>query len=104
MAGPTHPLSAPDHQRGPPDPASEGGGMTTERLHFSTEMLSRLGEELNPHTDQGILELVRNAYDADATKCVVELINAHRSGGGVRVSDDGDGMTADDIRDGWLVL
>lgn len=41
--------------------------MTTEHLRFSTEMLRRLGEELNPHPDQGVLELVRNAYDADAS-------------------------------------
>ena len=33
--------------------------MTTEHLHFSTDMLRRLGEELNPHADQGILALVR---------------------------------------------
>jgi signal transduction histidine kinase len=78
--------------------------MTVEHLHFSTEMLRRLGEELNPHTDQGVLELVRNAYDADATECVVELINTQQAGGMVRVTDNGTGMTADSIRDGWLVL
>jgi signal transduction histidine kinase len=76
----------------------------TERLHFSTEMLRRLGEELNPHADQGVLELVRNAYDADATECIVELINAQKPGGTIRVSDNGSGMTADAIRQGWLVL
>src|SRR5580704_13967233 len=85
-------------------PALEGGAMSTEHLHFSTQMLRRLGEELNPHPDQGILELVRNAYDADATKCTVELIAAHEAGGTVRVTDDGTGMTAQGIRDGWLVL
>jgi signal transduction histidine kinase len=67
-------------------------------------MLRRLGEELNPHPDQGILELVRNAYDADATKCTVELIATHEAGGTVRVADDGTGMTVKSIRDGWLVL
>ena len=67
-------------------------------------MLRRLGEELNPHPDQGILELVRNAYDADATKCTVELVATHEPGGTVRVTDDGIGMTVQEIRDGWLVL
>src|SRR4029077_21074659 len=78
--------------------------MSTEHLRFSTQMLRRLGEELNPHVDQGILELVRNAYDADATECLVELLDTHQTGGTVRVSDNGSGMTADGIRDGWLVL
>jgi signal transduction histidine kinase len=78
--------------------------MTTEYLHFSTEMLRRLGEELNPHPDQGILELVRNAYDADATECVVELEDTQGSGGTVRVIDNGTGMTTRSIREGWLVL
>lgn len=78
--------------------------MTIEHLRFSTEMLRRLGEELNPHPDQGVLELVRNAYDADATVCTVELMDAHRRGGSIRITDDGDGMGLDAIRDGWLVV
>lgn len=78
--------------------------MTTEHLRFSTEMLRRLGEELNPHPEQGILELVRNAYDADASLCTVELMDAHRRGGTIRITDDGDGMGLDAIRDGWLVV
>src|SRR5579862_8307929 len=104
MAKSTHQVPPPHGRRGPPTPALEGEGVTTEHLHFSTQMLRRLGEELNPHTDQGILELVRNAYDADATECEVELIDTHIVGGTVRILDDGDGMTAESIRKGWLVL
>jgi signal transduction histidine kinase len=78
--------------------------MTTEHLHFSTAMLRRLGEELNPHADQGILELVRNAYDADARECTVELLDTQQPGGTIRVTDDGTGMDLDAIRQGWLVL
>jgi signal transduction histidine kinase len=81
-----------------------GGAMSTEHLRFSTEMLRRLGEELNPQPDQGILELVRNAYDADAGVCTVELIDTQTPGGMIRVTDDGDGMGVADIRDGWLVI
>ena len=97
-------MPTPDRRRGSPTASLTGGGVTTEHLHFSTQMLRRLGEELNPHTDQGILELVRNAYDADATECVVELINTQLVGGTVRISDDGEGLTAESIRTGWLVL
>ena len=42
-------------------------------LRFSPDILSRLGEELNPNADQGLIELVKNAHDADASECVVTL-------------------------------
>ena len=35
--------------------------MSTARIRFSTEILKRLGEELNPSLDKGVLELVKNA-------------------------------------------
>ncbi|UYK76505.1 ATP-binding protein [Xanthomonas sacchari] len=63
-----------------------------------------MGEELVPNLDQAILELVRNAYDADATICTVVLDGVSKPGGNITVSDDGTGMTAADIVDGWLVL
>jgi signal transduction histidine kinase len=78
--------------------------MTTEHLRFSPDILRRLGEELIPHVDQGIVELVRNSYDADARSCRVELIKADKPGGMLRVIDDGNGMTEESIRSGWLVL
>ena len=78
--------------------------MSTARIRFSTEILKRLGEELNPSLDKGVLELVKNAYDADATKCTVELQSTDAAGGVVIVKDNGDGMTTDDITNGWLVL
>ena len=78
--------------------------MNSARLRFSTEIVKRLGEELNPTLDKGVLELVKNAYDADATECRIELQDADRVGGAVVVTDNGDGMTVDDIQNGWLVL
>lgn len=78
--------------------------MSNESLRFSPEILRRLGEELIPHVDQGIIELVRNAWDADAIECCVELIEADEPGGTLRVADTGVGMTKEDIRNGWLVL
>ncbi|WP_182066312.1 sensor histidine kinase [Curtobacterium sp. ME12] len=69
---------------------------------FAPEILRRLGEELNPSIDQGILELVKNAYDADAENVVVEIQSTGR--GRVSVTDDGIGMSVDQILNGWLVL
>lgn len=76
----------------------------TETLRFAPSILARLGEELVPGPDQGIIELAKNAYDADASVCEVRLIDIKTAGGVVTVIDDGRGMTAEEIRDGWLVL
>lgn len=78
--------------------------MTRTHLRFATDILRRLGEELIPHPDQGIVELVRNAYDADATTCTIELINADQDNGTLRVTDNGIGMTRSAIVNGWLIL
>jgi len=74
------------------------------KIRFSTEILRRLGEELNPSLDKGILELVKNSYDADAVHCTVELVDTDGLGGHIVIFDDGDGMTPSEIENGWLVL
>jgi signal transduction histidine kinase len=71
---------------------------------FSPNILNRLGEELIPNPDQGIIELVKNSYDADATECTVELVNTNAIGGSLIISDNGIGMDIAAISDGWLVL
>src|SRR5258708_24404693 len=76
--------------------------VTQSHLRFAPDTLIHLGERLVPHIEQGIAELVKNAYDADATECRIALDN--RVGGELRVSDDGVGMTYQEIEDGWLVL
>ena len=78
--------------------------MSDARLRFSPDIVRRLGEELNPTLDKGVLELVKNAYDADATTCRVELRNTDQAGGTIIVEDNGDGMTVEQIVNGWLVL
>ena len=76
----------------------------TDHIQFSPQILQRLGEELVTNIDQGILELARNSYDADASVCRVELSRADEAGGVLTVVDDGIGMDLDAIRTGWLVL
>jgi signal transduction histidine kinase len=73
-------------------------------LRFASDILRRLGEELNPSPDQGIVELAKNSYDADARECTVTLTDVTEPGGTIVVSDDGLGMTVEDIAEGWLVL
>lgn len=76
----------------------------SDHLRFSPDILKRLGEELVPDVDQGIIELVKNAYDADATECVVSITSEAGEHSVVVVSDNGLGMTEDNIRNGWLVI
>lgn len=68
-------------------------------LRFSPDILVRLGEELVPNPTDGLLELVKNAYDADASSCTIK-IEKHA----IRIEDDGNGMSAVDIVGGWLLI
>jgi len=76
----------------------------TEHLRFSPDILSRLGEELVPNIDQSIIELVKNAYDADATECKISLSELLSGVGSIIIRDNGTGMTGEEIRNGWLVI
>lgn len=81
----------------------KGEDVPDEHLRFAPEILQRLGEELVPHADLGILELVRNAYDADATSCIVTLRTVDGAAE-IVIEDNGEGMSDADIRSGWLLL
>ena len=83
--------------------------MTQASLRFSSDLLKRLGEELTPSPVNGIVELVKNAYDANATRVEVKLIQPSAQDGklvpgSLTIMDNGDGMTSEDFRNGWLVL
>lgn len=68
-------------------------------LRFSPDILVRLGEELVPNPTDGLLELVKNSYDADAATCTLKT-NKHT----IHIEDDGNGMTPTDITEGWLLI
>lgn len=78
--------------------------MSQHTLKFAPSILARLGEELLPNFDQGIIELVRNAYDADARTCTVTLENITEPGGSIIIHDTGQGMDENKIASAWLVL
>jgi len=73
-------------------------------FRFSSNILRRLGEELTPDPSKGLIELIKNSYDADAKKCTIELMNTNAPGGSIIITDDGNGMGADEIYNSWLVL
>ncbi|WP_419857172.1 ATP-binding protein [Candidatus Palauibacter irciniicola] len=66
-------------------------------------MLQLLGDELIGSPRLAVFELVKNAYDADATEVVVRIDLASSDPPTITVTDDGDGMSLDLLRSVWLV-
>lgn len=73
-------------------------------LRFAPDILRRLGEELIPNFEQGIIEIVKNSYDADSKNCSIKFEGVRRKGGAITIIDDGKGMTEDDILNGFLMV
>jgi HSP90 family molecular chaperone len=65
-------------------------------------LLSELGEKLVESVHVALLELVKNAYDADATVVTVELVTTASGSPEVTISDDGTGMTFDEVEKYWM--
>lgn len=66
-------------------------------------LLVLLGDQLIGSSRLALFELVKNAYDADATSVTVELCDLDSAAPYIHVRDDGTGMSFEDIRDIWLV-
>src|SRR5579863_9635273 len=66
-------------------------------------LVSVLGEHLISDQAVGLIELVKNSYDADATEVVVELLDlGSPETTTVVVRDNGSGMTMKEIEEKWL--
>lgn len=78
----------------------------SENVRFSVDagIISRLGEELVGKRDTAVAELIKNAYDADATKVDVLFQSAWSVGGTLIIDDNGLGMTRDQLIDGFMRL
>lgn len=68
-------------------------------LRVRSHILRLLGDQLVGHDRLAIFELVKNAYDADATKVKI-LLDIKKNI--ISVRDDGHGMSASEIRAKWL--
>ena len=79
----------------------------SNRLTFAVRprLLTLLGDQLIRDASLAVFELVKNAYDADATKCSVTLrslddIDSAR----ITIQDDGTGMDETVLRTVWMVI
>lgn len=67
------------------------------------QILLQLGEQLIKNENVAILELVKNAYDADAKKVVVNMQELeNQQDAYIEITDDGCGMDINIIRDIWM--
>jgi signal transduction histidine kinase len=73
-------------------------------VRFTTDaaMVRRLGQELVAKQETALAELVKNAYDADATTCSVTISDA--SNGSMEIVDNGSGMSRADLENGFMRL
>jgi signal transduction histidine kinase len=80
--------------------------LDTNQVRFSVDagIINRLGKELVGRHETAVSELVKNAYDADATEVNLTFENAWQPGGTLYIKDDGQGMTRDQLINGFMRL
>ncbi len=75
------------------------------RFSVDASHVERLGFELVGKQGTALGELVKNAYDADATVVTVKVLQAESpAASSIIVQDDGVGMSEEDLRRAWMRL
>jgi len=69
------------------------------KISFTVEsrVLRELGERLVKQPEVAVVELLKNAYDADATECSIDWLPKT-----LTISDNGQGMTLQRFTEGWM--
>lgn len=78
-------------------------GQIRQPFRPRARLLQLLGDELISTPSLAVLELVKNAYDADASKVSVLLDLRYEERPSISVVDDGEGMSLKTLREIWLV-
>ena len=76
-----------------------------DKLRFrpKARIIRTIGDQLISGPEAAVIELVKNAYDADARSVIVKFIPPLKQGAGrMTILDDGHGMTLSDIQDKWM--
>lgn len=86
--------------------SAEIAKLDEKEIRFSVDagLINRLGKELVGRHETAVSELVKNAYDADATEVNLIFENAWQKGGTLRVEDNGVGMTRNQLVNGFMRL
>lgn len=77
-----------------------------KKLQFKTNSrhIGQLGRELVTDFVTALVELVKNAYDADAPSVQILIENANTPYSRIIVTDTGCGMTEDEFENRWMVI
>lgn len=65
-------------------------------------LLVELGERLVARRSVALAELIKNAYDADATEVTITFSEIRGPKGEIIVTDNGSGMTLQALKRGWM--
>jgi Histidine kinase-, DNA gyrase B-, and HSP90-like ATPase len=76
------------------------------RWRFDVNTFRLLGRELITDRITAVFELVKNCYDANSTNVTVEFqkVSEANTESRIIISDNGIGMSFEDIRDKWMVV
>ena len=74
---------------------------TSEKFRISSHLKDIIGRDLVTNEFVAIFELVKNSFDAGATRVDIEFLPEDRS---IIIVDDGHGMTRADIQNKWLFV
>lgn len=79
-------------------------GFDKDNVRFSVDagVIDRLGLELVSRQETAVSELVKNAYDADALSVKLIFIDTNTLGGTLIIEDTGQGMTRDEVTNGFM--
>ena len=75
-----------------------------EPVKFSVEagLVHRLGAESVSDSVLAVVELVKNSYDDDAKRVLIELNNLRTGRSSIIVNDDGNGMSKTQLQNSWM--
>ncbi len=71
-------------------------------FEIDSRLLTQLGERLVTNRAIALAELIKNSYDADATKVSVSMNNVSSPGGEIIIEDNGLGMTLLSFKKTWM--
>ena len=88
----------------PSEKSGEGEVIRSASFSVSARVAMQLGRESISNSIVGILELIKNAYDADAENVTLHFSDLDSDQATLVIDDDGHGMTEQALVENWLVI
>lgn len=86
--------------------SSKLSSFDVDNVRFSVDasVIDRLGTELVARHETAVSELIKNSYDADAKSASLNFMNVNNIGGTLIIDDNGNGMTRDQLVNGFMKI